>query len=179
MILMHTYTGRSFPVDSPTVGDIDIEDIAHSLSTTCRFCGHSKQFYSVAQHSVIGASYIAPEFAKWFLLHDASEAYVNDVIKPQKQYLPLIKTWEDNILSVIAEKFSLPWPIPDEVKEMDKRLLATEIGQVLNNPSESLWSPWLIDEPLDICIVPWSWEDSKAMFLNKFHKLFTEETINV
>lgn len=49
---MQTYTGRAFwPLD-PRVDEIDIDDIAHSLSMQCRYAGHCLRFYSVAEHSV-------------------------------------------------------------------------------------------------------------------------------
>ncbi len=40
-----TYTGKKFYILEPTVDMIDISDIAHALSNTCRFTGHTKSFY--------------------------------------------------------------------------------------------------------------------------------------
>ena len=52
---MQTATGGVFwPVD-PRPEDVEIEDIAHALSLICRYCGHVREFYSVAQHSVLVA----------------------------------------------------------------------------------------------------------------------------
>lgn len=49
---IRTFTGRRFwPLD-PRIEDIDIQDIAHSLSLVCRWTGHTYCFYSVAEHSL-------------------------------------------------------------------------------------------------------------------------------
>lgn len=52
-----TYSGKRYYYLSPTAEDISIVDIAHALSNKCRFAGHCKDFYSVAQHSFLVAEY--------------------------------------------------------------------------------------------------------------------------
>ena len=52
---VYTYSGRLVDVLNPKPGDIAPEDIAHALACTCRFNGHSRGFYSVAQHSMLVA----------------------------------------------------------------------------------------------------------------------------
>lgn len=76
-----TYTGRTFYPFDPRPEDICIEDIAHSLSNMCRFCGHVREFYSVAEHSVRGASHLYGLNALQFLLHDAAEAKQRAALK--------------------------------------------------------------------------------------------------
>ena len=49
---IQTFTGKKFSPLEPRREDIDILDIAHSRSMQCRFNGHCRQFYSVAEHSV-------------------------------------------------------------------------------------------------------------------------------
>ncbi|MHA1573246.1 MAG: hypothetical protein ACTSX8_04570 [Alphaproteobacteria bacterium] len=46
---IQTYTGVTWDLLNPRVEDVNIEDIAHSLSLQCRFTGHSRVHYSVAQ----------------------------------------------------------------------------------------------------------------------------------
>ena len=70
---IETVSGRKFYFLNPNPEDIDIEDIAHALSMQCRFTGHTKWFYSVAEHA-IWVSYLVPvHLALEGLLHDASE----------------------------------------------------------------------------------------------------------
>jgi len=56
-----TYGGRKVNLYHPfSVDDIDINDIAHSLSKLCRFAGHTKKFYSVAEHCVHVSNVLVP-----------------------------------------------------------------------------------------------------------------------
>ncbi|SQC88202.1 Uncharacterised protein [Klebsiella pneumoniae] len=103
-----------------------IEDIALALSNLCRFTGHLDEFYSVAQHSVL-ASYLVPsEFALEALLHDASEAYCNDIAAPLKALLPDYRGIEKWVEGLISQKFGTPETISPEVKQADLIMLATE-----------------------------------------------------
>jgi uncharacterized protein len=84
---IQTYTGRRvYPLD-PSPEDIDIADIAHALSNVCRFTGHVREFYSVAQHSVIVSECVPAPFALLGLMHDAPEAYIGDISRPLKKSL--------------------------------------------------------------------------------------------
>jgi hypothetical protein len=82
---MQTFTGRAFYPLDPRPEDIDPVDIAHALSLICRYGGHSSRFYSVAEHCVLMSHAVAPEHALWALLHDATEAYLGDMIRPLKR----------------------------------------------------------------------------------------------
>jgi uncharacterized protein len=83
---IQTYTGKQFWPLSPLPEDIVIEDIAHALSMQCRFGGHVRTFYSVAQHSVHVSLLVEPQYALWGLLHDAAEAYLVDLPRPIKKF---------------------------------------------------------------------------------------------
>lgn len=97
MVRMQTYTGREFYPMNPRAEDVDVVDIAHALANTCRFGGHCKRFYSVAQHccemvkyyglwmSRHDTSMASGEHKAGLLLHDAAEAYIGDIISPIKQ----------------------------------------------------------------------------------------------
>ena len=82
-----TFTGKKIDLRNPQPRDITIRDIACGLSKICRFGGQCSEFYSVAQHSVLVAHLVRPEYRKYALLHDATEAYLGDVIKPLKVIL--------------------------------------------------------------------------------------------
>jgi hypothetical protein len=82
---IYTYTGKLINPMDPDPKAICIEDIAHALSNICRWTGHSRWFYSVAQHSVHVASYVTAKNKLWALLHDATEAYLCDIATPVKE----------------------------------------------------------------------------------------------
>lgn len=142
-----TASGVEFwPLD-PRANDIVVWDIAHSLSNMCRFTGHCRQFYSVAQHSLLVASIVAPEDRKWALLHDASEAYLTDLPRPLKRYSVMGEEYrriEAKLMAVICERFELPAECPESVKRADNILLATEkrdLMPISSKPWENLPNP--------------------------------------
>ena len=141
--VFNTVSGKLIRIAKPDVESIEIGDIAHALSHICRFGGHTKQFYSVAQHSVLVAGMIqmeqreiaaahgcnGVELVLEGLLHDASEAYLGDVIKPLKvllgaSYSEIEKRFED----VIAARFELQHDAITKgiIKEYDARALELE-----------------------------------------------------
>lgn len=129
-----TYTGGKFwPLD-PRPENVNILDIARSLSQTCRFRGHTRHFYSVAQHSVNVSQTLAGELQLWGLLHDAAEAYLTDAPRPLKRHLSGFDELENAVLRAVGERFGLPWPIPPEVFEIDNRVLVAEARYVMTEP---------------------------------------------
>lgn len=130
---MQTYTGKAFwPLD-PRIEDLDPRDIAHALSLLCRYGGHVKRFYSVAEHCVLMSRAVAPEHALWALLHDAAEAYVVDVPRPLKLSMPDYRAAEAAIMDVICERFGLHRHEPKAVKDAD--------NAILNDEREALMAP--------------------------------------
>lgn len=131
-----TYTGKLIDPFNVKPEDICIEDIAHGLSLLCRYGGQCNRFYSVAEHSIIMATY--PGFRKWhplaMLLHDAAEAYIGDIIRPIKQKLPKFKQFETNFIYAIAYKFGLAPSVFATVKEPDNIMLATEAFWMMDAP---------------------------------------------
>jgi hypothetical protein len=123
---IQTYTGRRFwPLD-PRAEEVEIEDIVHALAMKCRFTGHVREFYSVAQHSLLVADMCPLEDRRWALLHDAAEAYLPDVARPIKRQLSGFRAIEEKVLRCVARRFDLPWPMPQSVEIADVRALATE-----------------------------------------------------
>ncbi|MEM4379922.1 MAG: hypothetical protein QXL01_04460 [Thermoplasmatales archaeon] len=105
---IETFSGATFRYNDLNQNYFKLEDIAHSLSNICRFTGHCSNFYSVAEHSVYVAHLLPKEKQLCGLLHDASEAFVNDLASPLKQLMPEYSKLEEQIMEVIARKFSLP-----------------------------------------------------------------------
>lgn len=128
---IRTFKGHYLNVFDPKPECIDIEDIAHALSHTCRFGGHTRYFYSVAQHSFRVAQMCSMENRLTALLHDATEAYMCDLPRPIKRNLPEYKKAEDCLMKVIADVFSIPFPFPDEIKLYDRVALEMEHKELM------------------------------------------------
>lgn len=132
-VYMTTYTGIKFTLFEPKGEDVSITDIAHALSMLCRFTGHCQRFYSVAQHCVHVSHLVAPEHALEGLLHDASEAYINDLNRPMKHH-PQMSGYRDAELVldlVIRRKFGLPLSESADVKDADDQIVCSEARQLL------------------------------------------------
>lgn len=166
-----THTGIEFSLPEFRVETIDIHDIAHSLSQQCRFNGHTRTFYSVAQHCVLASENVPPADAMWALLHDAPEAYLGDVVGPLKRLLPEYQKLERNLMAVIAERFGLDGAMPRSVRDIDMRLLATEKRDLLPAEEPRVWESIEGVEPLPDRIVPWAPPEAKMKFLAAFGKL--------
>lgn len=195
---LQTVTGRRFYVCDPQAEDIAIEDIAHALSMLCRFGGHCRRFYSVGEHSVRVARAIRQFGGSTLdvfggLLHDASEAYLGDVVWPLKRAPELdgYRHIEGAVEHALALKFGLPTKLPAIVKRFDLVLLATEkrdlmgehdgVGRQVSVAREVEAAArqshggagWHIDDvaPLEAPIVPWSSAYAEAEFLTEFARL--------
>lgn len=137
---IETYTGRKFHLLDPQPDEIDIKDIAHALSNQCRYAGHTRTFYSVAEHSYHVSLLVSPKHALEALLHDASEAYLSDLSRPVKYLTPIGAPYlevEERIMSVIAAKFNFDLPMAKEVKDADNLMLLVEKERLMSGLS---WS---------------------------------------
>lgn len=167
---MQVYSGTKFWPLSPRTCEINIADIAHSLSMQCRYNGHCKRFYSVAEHSVLIARWLlrscSPQIALWGLLHDASEAYLADVPRPLKPHLAGYKTMEVRVMMVVCDAYGLPYDMPFSVHEADTRIIADE----LVNMKPMDWHK-KHDNPLGVPMMYWTPEEAEEEFLNTFSAL--------
>lgn len=168
-----TFTGRYVYPLALDPDDVDIEDIAHSLSNQSRFSGHTVSFYSVAHHAVLVSQLLeGTGHEMWGLLHDGSEAYLTDVARPLKTDPYFGKTYrgaEARAMRAVAAAFDLQWPEPPEVKVADVVLLATERRDLI--AATGRWTVLDGVTPLTDQIVPWSPKKSKRAFLNRYEQL--------
>lgn len=182
-----TFTGGKFYVLDPMPDEVHIEDIAHALSNQCRFGGHVKEFYSVAEHCY-NVSVIAPKHFKLDgLLHDASEAYLVDIPKPIKRMVNLdgYRAIEAHVQQCVDWKYGT---FHSNVKAQDNQMLAIEIGALMKNPEDYSVAPifprrnlnWCgnrsFDFPpdihdFDVTIQCWSPKTAERYFLERFRKL--------
>lgn len=169
---MQTVTGRQFYPLDPRTEDIDPADIAHALSLLCRYNGHVDRFYSVAEHCVLLSQAVSPGNALWALLHDATEAYIGDMVRPLKRHIGQYQMIEARLMFVIAERFSLPGTglmkgaIPDEVKEADSRILLDERTALMSATRHA----WEVDglTPLGVVVHGWQPDQAEREYLSRF-----------
>lgn len=126
--IITTYTGRHIDVLQPEIADIHIDDIAASLAKLCRFNGHVSRTYTVAEHSILGTNFCIEANRLAFLMHDAPEAYLGDVMGPAKEtsIFSEYRALEDRWWLKIASRFGLQEKLPKEVHAVDQRMRITE-----------------------------------------------------
>ena len=159
--IIRTHSGNMIDVMDPNPSLINIDDIAHSLSIIPRFTGHTVFPYSVAQHSLFCAKTISwPELQLQALMHDATEAYVNDLATPIKQHLNKYMLMEGLVWGAIAERFNLPEILDPFVKRIDQAAFDHEYFWL--EPSNYKPHSGLLHQ---------DFREVKAEFLALFHQL--------
>jgi uncharacterized protein len=173
---LQTVSGRWVNPIDPDPQQFDIEDIARALGNLCRFGGHCRVFYSVAQHSVIVSERVEQRggdaedvFAA--LMHDASEAYLGDMPHPLKHRSALgavFKEAEDHLEAALREHFAIK-PGVAEIKRADRALLAAERRAF--SAERWAWPELEGVEPLDIELEALSPDESERAFMRRFAEL--------
>ncbi|MGN6870234.1 MAG: HD family hydrolase [Solirubrobacteraceae bacterium] len=173
---LQTVSGRRVNPFDPDPEQLDEGDIARALGNLCRFGGHSRVFYSVAQHCVIVSRVVEErggdvEDAFAALMHDAGEAYLGDMPHPLKHRSALgaaFREAEARLEETIRDRFGIKPNVP-EIKAVDRALLATE-RRVFS--AEAWHWPELDDvEPLDLELTPWPPERATDEFAKRYAEL--------
>jgi uncharacterized protein len=181
---IQTVSGRRVNPFDPSPDDIEVGDIAVALSNQCRFGGHTRRYYSVAQHACIVSDQMLESggdlaAARWGLLHDASEAYLIDLPHPLKHRSELGRLYraaEERLELVIRERFGLVGDPPARLKEIDRAILATE-RETLTMVAWH-WPELEGVEPLDLAIEPWEPEVAAAAFLERYERLEAQRMLD-
>jgi 5'-deoxynucleotidase YfbR-like HD superfamily hydrolase len=160
-----TYTGKKFHYLNPQPDEINIRDIAHALSLICRFGGHCREFYSVAEHSIRVMELVDDKSKLAALLHDSEEAYLADVSRPVKNSMgQAFNDARTTIRQVILEKFGASGADWHAIKKADDILLATEARDLMANTDE--WAE--LPLPLPQKIEPITSRAAEILFLDRF-----------
>ena len=173
---LQTVSGRWVNPFDPDPRQLDAGDIARALANQCRFGGHCRTFYSVAQHSVIVSELVEQrggdvEDAFAALMHDATEAYLGDMPHPLKHRSQLgaaFKAAEDDLERAIRERFRIKPDVP-QIKAADRALLATERRAF--SAENWHWPELEGVEPLDLELTAWSPDQAAAAFLARYEAL--------
>lgn len=184
-------TGTLVDLVAPTPAMIHLEDIAHSLSMQCRYNGHLREHYNVAQHSVyvlqqvthcsapalFGSAEEKLRIQVLALLHDAHEMATGDIISPTKGMLKGVKDLEMRLDYVIFKRFQIqPTPLDHAVvREHDMRVFAAESVMLRGwgrKEFAALQDPTLYDRrALNVDGSCWSAKKAKKRFLEEARKL--------
>lgn len=158
-----------YPLD-PRAEEYNIQMVAASLSKQCRYAGHCKGFYSVAEHSIL-VSYCVPiQDALEGLLHDATEAGCVDVPKPMKVGMPDYNAIEAKHWPAVVKAFKLQKELPKSVMQADVEVLLAEKEQIM-------WGlPWITKwtlgmKPAKVRIHRHHWRIARLRFLWRYREL--------
>lgn len=163
-ILIHS--GILFDVFNPICEDITINDVAHPLSHLCRYGGHTPEFYSVAQHSVLCSLQPGtPQEQMEFLMHDISEAFMVDLPSPIKRNMPIYVQTEENLLKALNSHFKLQYPLSDKVHKVDRLILEFEYEKFFDLKDNNF--------------VFWTSIEAKVKFIARYYELKKQIEENV
>ena len=190
--------GKFYPLGTDP-DRVDIRDIAHSLSQQCRYAGHTSEFWSVAAHSLEVSRRVEERCREWLrdnndpsspyhlrldaalgystperaalvaLLHDASETYLQDIVRPIKPLVHGYAQWEESCERAIAQRFGLPHPWGHLVKAVDDAMVQDEVAQFFP-PGSAAWKRYGITERRDY-LTPLSPLVARTLFLDRFYEL--------
>lgn len=167
-----TLSGEKVWIIDHRKGDINetlVRDAVYAISGMPRFGGHVRPRYYVGQHCLELSQVVSPKNALWALIHDLHEgmAWV-DVPHPLKEHIPPYKALEESFAEVVADYFGLEWPMPQEVKEMDRRMSVTEGMQLMHKIS---WGGTGSIEPIGRLLHPLTPNQVEGLWWYRFEEL--------
>ena len=168
---IETSKGNRFDYATPENYKFNTDEIAHALSQLCRFTGHTKEFYSVAQHSIMVSNLLPYNLRLLGLLHDAAEAFIGDINAPLKQLLPQVKELENRIQAAIYKQYGVAYTAEAAamVKEADIMMLLTEKRDLMpGGMPVDKWGDWVKQyKPIRCRIEPWTPEYARDRFIDE------------
>lgn len=176
-----TWTGTVFHPLRPDPATIHFVDIAHHLSIISRYNGATRRPYSVAEHCVLLADYAKSKGMSAvaclnILLHDAAEAYLQDILPwLKKMFSPYYQQAEESLLRMIHEVLEVPY-LEERgfIEKLDKAILLDERAALC--PNHKPENPWIADclDPLGVDIKALPWDEALDEFTFCFNELKEE-----
>lgn len=160
--------------------DWKVDTMAHALGNQCRYTGHCRHFYSVAEHSVL-CSLLSEELGLGdpfeALMHDAHESVITDMASPWKPHLPDYVAAERQAEESLRSQFNLPLQMSDEAKQIDMLALFIEAHYLIPSKGQD-WQDPLGVRVRAMKLVKEGWrvqgldpEMAKNAFLRRYHAL--------
>jgi uncharacterized protein len=155
-----TASGRSYRPFVMDPASVHLDDVIAALSKTCRFNGHCKSFYSVAEHSVLVGEIVVrhlerPDLLWPALMHDSPEAYVGDMIAPIKRglvdYRILYDLVESAVYDALGVSNDVDWNV---VLKADLMALAVEAEALLPSKGATWELPFPTPQGFSIQCLP-------------------------
>lgn len=184
---IETASGHRYAFEGPDPDVVTLEDIAHATSNICRFGGHVRRFYSVAEHSVlvsriveacerkVPGEEVRSARLRVALLHDAHEAYIWDAPSPLKPLLgdtfKDLARISDEIIAgkFLEEGYDADSFKKDYIKSADRLALVVEGRALLPvGPTDDEWEPLPVGVQWAGGMTP---EDAKRLFLDRAREL--------
>lgn len=182
-LYIETVKGNKFYIDDPA---FDIEEMAHALAHQCRYTGHTREFYSVAEHSVLVSRIVqvmglGDPFEG--LMHDGAEAYLSDIAAPWKALLPDYKKLEAKIEGPMREWLNLPPTLGNGIKQADWLALFLEAKVLIPSGAKDWVAPdgivgtaeGIRHHPL-LGIHCWNPDAARERFLQRYNELSNART---
>ena len=165
-----TRGGRRIDLLEPSAAMVSPEDIAWALSMQCRFNGHTRAFYSVAQHCYLVADLVPAQYQLQALLHDATEAYVGDLVSPLKAVLPEYRQIELRVWHAICARFDIEPVLPPCIHDADLVALATERRDLMPQHQDE-WACLVGTQPMQARIKPWTQPEAAQHYFDRLMEL--------
>ncbi len=168
-------TGGRFYYAKPVY---DIGAIAHSLSMQCRFTGHCRKFYSVAEHSVLVSRIMEDQGLgdpMEGLLHDAVESVLSDVARPAKILLKDYKALDRALDIAMRKQFVLPETMSEGCMKADGIALLIEAKELMPNKGENFTGMSdeivLAAKKATYIVAAWTPENARERFMTRMHDI--------
>lgn len=168
-------TGGRFYYAKPVY---DIGAIAHSLSMLCRFTGHCRRFYSVAEHSILVSRIMEDQGLgdpMEGLLHDATESVLSDIARPAKNLLKDYKALDKALETAMRKQFVLPETMSDGCMKADSIALLIEAREIMPNKGENFTGMAedvrLAAKKATYMIACWTPENARERFMTRMHDI--------
>lgn len=168
---IRTHGGHKITFLDLRPGMVRATDLAWHLGRTCRFTGMMRQWYSNAEHCVLGMRLCkSHEAKKQFLVHDVGEMVTGDVPSPFKRLCPDYKEYCALVQANFNEQLFGQREFHPEVDIADKLITATEQKVLRGQPDEDIFV-----EPLKFFVFQcWPWRTAVNEWLHTFRLYYPE-----